>query len=136
ILTATALDAAITLIVSGTCYATYESLAAVDYSLAAAYELLAEDPPDSNFTVIATPAIPTLSTQPVSAAATGMSPQVASDLNALLSNQEQQLALLRVIPTTINRISGAVAARNAFWQTQQVHALQSYVSQLSGLAQS
>jgi len=53
-----------------------------------------------------------------------------SDLNLLFSNLEQQIALLRVIPTTINRVSGAVAAGNPFWQKQQAQAAQSYASQL------
>jgi hypothetical protein len=61
---------------------------------------------------------------------------VASDLNALFSNQEQQVARLQVTPISINRVSGAVAAGNAFWQTQQAQAVQRYASQLSTLMQS
>jgi hypothetical protein len=133
---AVAVDAAAAALASGACYAAYYSDATLDFAKAEALNALANDPPDPNFTVIATPVVSTLSVQPLTGTSTGLSPQVVSDLNALLSNLEQQIALLRVIPTTINRVSGAVAAGNSTWQINQAHAAQQYASQLIPLINS
>jgi hypothetical protein len=116
------------------CEITAQAVAASYYAAGQAYLVLAQDPPDSNFTVIATPAVPSFSVQPFTTAA-GFSQQLASDLNALFSNFEQQIALLRVIPTTLNRETGAIVAGNAFWQGQQTQAVQNYASQLVPLLQ-
>jgi hypothetical protein len=110
------------------------ALAALYLSEAQSYTNLANDPPDPNFTVIATPTVPSLSLQPLTTGS-GFSSQLVNDLNSLLLNLEQQIALLRVIPTTINRVSGAVVAGNAFWQAQQARAAQNYASQLIPLLQ-
>ena len=132
---AVAVAIAFAILQSGVCYLAVDAKAAIDFAKAKAYELLAEDPPDPNFTVIAQPVIPSLSVQPLSTA-TGLSSKVVSDMNSLFTNLEQEIALLRVIPITINRVSGAVAAGNAFWQRQQAQAAQSYASQLIALLKS
>jgi hypothetical protein len=120
--------------------ATDACLAAIDlatapyYAEAAYYELLAEDPPDPNYTVIATPVVPSLSGQPLTPA-TGFSPQVVNDLNALIVNAEQEIALLQVIPTSVNRVAGAAAAGSTVWQKKQAQAVQQYAAELIPLVQ-
>lgn len=131
-LVAITLDAAA--IAYAACVAAVDALAAPYFDEVQALEVLINDPPDPNFTVIATPVVPSLPSQPFTTA-TGFGSQVTIDLNSLLSNLEQQIALLRVIPTTINRVSGAVEAGDAFWQTQQARAVQNYSSQLIPLLQ-
>ena len=108
--------------------------AAADYALAQGYTALAQDPPDLQLHSGCSSG----SSVFLSAAAhrqTGFSPQVVSDINSLLSNLEQQIAFLRVIPTTVNRVSGAVAAGNAVWQAQQAQAVQKYASEIVPLLQ-
>jgi hypothetical protein len=112
-----------------TCLAPIAAEAAVDYAQAALYNELAADPPDPNYTVIATPVVPSLPGQPYTTA-TGFNARVVNDLNALITNSEQEIALLEVIPVSINRVAGAVAAGSAQWQAQQANAVQTYASQL------
>ena len=112
------------------CLVALAAITAPDFAKAAAYELLAEDPPDPDYTVIAVPGAPA---QPLVTTASGFSPQVVSDLNALIANAEQEIALLQVIPVSVNRVAGAVAAGNAFWQGQQANAVQTYASRLIAL---
>lgn len=119
----------------GACEAAVYAIAAPYFARSLAYTTLANDPPDSNFTVIATPVVPSLSAQPLTTAG-GLSAQVAKDSNSLLLNLEQQIALLQVIPISINRAAGAAVAGDAFWQAQQVQAAQKYASQLIPLLQS
>ena len=132
---AAAVTAAFEVLEAGTCHVAIETEAAVDFAKAEFLQALAQDPPDPNFTVIATPVVPSLPAQPFTTASTGFSQPVVNDLNALLNNLEQQIALLQVIPITINRVSGAVQAGNAFWQTQQAEAARAYGSQMIPLLQ-
>ncbi len=113
---------------------TNQALAALYLSEAQALQVLADDPPDPNFTVVATPVFLSLSVQPLTPEP-GLTAQVVNDLNSLMSNLEQQIALLRVIPIAINRVSGAVAAGNALWQAKQAQAAQTYASQILPLLQ-
>lgn len=114
---------------TGACLAALDLVTAPYFAKAAYYELLAEDPPDPNFTVVATPVVPSLPGQPLTTA-TGFSQQVINDLNSLLLNSEQEIALLQVIPVSVNRVAGAVAAGNQLWQQKQAQAVQQYASQL------
>jgi len=132
---AVAVEAAVAVLISGSCHATILAEAAAEFAKADFLRALANDPPDPNFTVVATPVVPVVAAQPFTTAGTGFSPQVVSDLNALLENLEQQIALLQVIPTTINRVSGAVQAGNTFWHTQQANAARAYGSQMIPLLQ-
>jgi len=113
------------------CLAAIELAVAPEYAKAAYYELLAEDPPDPNYTVIATPVVPSL---PAITSASGFSPQVVNDFNALVKNSEQEIALLQVIPTSVNRVAGAAAAGSLVWQKQQASAVQQYASELIPLS--
>ncbi|HEY6331625.1 MAG TPA: hypothetical protein VI756_20030 [Blastocatellia bacterium] len=128
-----AVAAAAEVLASGVCFAGFELAASLELAKAEFYQELADDPPDPNFMVIATPVVPTLPGQPL--ASMGFSPQVTSDLNSLVMTFEQEIALLQVIPITINRVGGAVAAGNTFWQAQQAQAAQKYASQLASLLQ-
>jgi hypothetical protein len=114
------------------CVAAVDAVAAPYFAEVQYLEALISDPPDPNFTVIATPIVASL---PPLTAASGLSPQLISDLNSLLSVLAQKIALLQVIPIAMNRVSGAVAAGNAFWQAQQAQAARSYASQLIPLLQ-
>jgi hypothetical protein len=111
------------------CLAALDVTTAPEFAKAAYFELLAEDPPDPNYTVIAQPVTPTLPGQPITVAS-GFSQQVVNDLNALVQNLENELALLQVIPTSVNRVAGAVAAGSQVWQRAQAQAVQQYASEL------
>jgi hypothetical protein len=124
-----AVAAAAAVLLTSACYIDVLAEAALDYAKAQFWRTLAQDPADPNFTVIALPATLSLSVQPLSTAS-GFSSQVVSDLNSLFSNVEEEIALLQVIPITINRVNGAAAAGNALWQAQQVQAAQKYAAQL------
>jgi hypothetical protein len=111
------------------CIIPVAAAAAIDYAKAVAYQVLADDPPDPNYMLVATPTVPSVLEQPFTTA-TGFSPQVTNDLNSLISNGEQEIALLQVIPTSVNRVAGAVAAGDASWQATQANAVQTYASEL------
>lgn len=85
------------------------------------------DPPDSNFMVIAQPLVVPIA-PPVQADANTPQP-VADAINALLNNWGQQLALDRATSTAINRAAGARLANNSFWVQQQTQALQGFLAQ-------
>jgi hypothetical protein len=124
---ATALQAVAQDAATAACLAAIDVATAPEFAKAAFFELLAEDPPDPNFTVVATPVVPSL---PAITMTSGFSQQVVNDLNALIANSEQEISLLQVIPTSVNRVAGAVAAGSQFWQQQQAQAVQQYASQL------
>jgi hypothetical protein len=89
---------------------------------------LALDPPDLNFMQIAQPVLFTL--PPLLAQPGNITQAEADAYNALLLNMEQQLALIRAIITSENRAQSAHDAGNAFWEAQQVTAINVYSSQL------
>lgn len=89
---------------------------------------IAEDPPDTNYTEIAYPIIPTPA--PVSAQA-GVSQKLADAFNILAANLGRTVALERAIYTTINRATGAFQASDVNWQRQQLLALSAYEAELA-----
>jgi hypothetical protein len=109
-----------------------ESLAAVLEGVEKIGHHELSDPPDPNFTVIAQPITPFLSTQPVTAAQAGGQRQ-ADAINALLTNAEQAIGVGRALLTSIQRAWGAFNAGDAFWEAQQTQAARQYAKQLAGL---
>ena len=107
------------------CALTSGSLAGVTWLLSAALNRLALDPSDPNFRIIALPVLLTLPPE-------SGGPEIAA-VNALILNEERMLALARAAAIAIDRAQGAVDAGDAFWEAQQVAALNSYVSQLTAL---
>jgi hypothetical protein len=88
------------------------------------------DPPDPNYTIIATPVIPVI--PPVSVAS-GLPPSLVDATNAL-QTQEAHLAAVEVaLATTLNRISGAVAANDQVWVQRQTAVAGSLEAQLAML---
>ncbi len=82
-----------------------------------------EDPPDPNFMVIAQPMIPTVA--PVIPQGP-ITPAVAAALNAMNANDLQIIAYAQAAITSGNRAQGAANAGNAFWESAQFQAEQSY----------
>ena len=92
--------------------------------------LLARDPPDPNFTVIAQPIVPTLPTLTVGP---NITQAEADTLNALVNNQGQIIAYAHAIKISVDRAQGASDAGNTFWETKQVNAINAYSKQLAFL---
>jgi hypothetical protein len=88
------------------------------------------DPPDSDFRVIPVPVVRTVPGQPFAAGATYNAAQAAA-LNALLTNEEETIALLIAMQTAINRAQGATIARDADWEQRQIDAAQGFAAQIS-----
>lgn len=82
-------------------------------------------PPDSNYTVIATPAA-----YSVTIPTTGTTPDEAAALNAWFAAEEQAIALAQVGITSVARAEGASAAGSPIWVTAQTQAAQKYGGQL------
>ncbi len=85
-------------------------------------------PPDSNYTVIAQPAV-----YSVSIPTPGVTPQQAAAFNALFTNLEQLIALEQAGITSIARAEGASVAGAPVWVTNQTQAAQKYGSQVGTL---
>ena len=86
------------------------------------------DPPDPNFTTIATPtysAPPSLSLQP------GITQAEINAGNGLFANLVKQAGLYDAMVTSINRAQGAVAAGNASWEIKQLQAARFYAMQIA-----
>lgn len=88
---------------------------------------LAADPPDSNYTQVATPVV---SYYPPMNFVGEIPQNVADDLNALYANYQQQAGLLFAAYTSLNRASGALQAGMTDWQKVQVAAATKYGYQL------
>jgi hypothetical protein len=127
--------AAVAQAVSAACQDAVTLVVAPEFAKAEFYFTLAQDPPDSNFTVIPTPVVPKLPGQPLTTA-TGFSSQVVKDLNAIISNNEQEMALLQVIPVAVNRVAGAVAAGDQTSRANQANAVRLFSSELVPLTNS
>jgi hypothetical protein len=93
-----------------------------------------EDPVDPNYTQIAVPEL--LSLPPLSNPQSGLSPTSVAALNALEANGERMLAVARALDTTLNRISGAMQAGNAYWTGQQETARDNFIGQFAALCAS
>jgi len=115
------------------CAAITNLLAGIGALGAGGAALLACDPPDPNFTVIATPNSPALT--PLTAQPPLTTPMVDA-FNALLTNEEQIVGTLGAISTSINRAQGAADAGNDFWQAQQLQAAQQFEGELALLLRS
>jgi hypothetical protein len=115
------------------CAAITNLLAGIGALGAGGAALLACDPSDPNFTVIATPMSPSLT--PLTAQPPLTQPMVDA-FNALLTNEEQIVGVSGAILTSINRAQGAADAGNDFWQAQQMQAAQQYEGELALLLRS
>lgn len=106
-------------------------LAAMYGSQALYYERLAQDPPDSNYTVIALPQTPVISPLAYDPAVPN---SVIDSFNALFENYKQSIGLQQALLTTFNRATGAMVVQDATWQQKQTQAAAMYLLQLSDLA--
>lgn len=81
-------------------------------------QLNEDDPPDPNYSTIATPTPQTINLSGYPA-----------DLAALVTTGEQLAGVVNAMVTTIDRASGAYQAGNAYWEAQQLAALSSYYTE-------
>lgn len=102
---------------------------AIDYVTGQLFSVLAADPVDTNFTVVALPILPALN--PV-ISGTNVTQAAADASNGWLTNQEEIFAYTTALNTSINRAQGAVAATNAFWEAAQMKAAVQYEAGLAG----
>jgi hypothetical protein len=86
------------------------------------------DPPDSNYTSIATP--PSVSVMPIQASG-ALSQSIVSAFNNWAENESSETSLNVALITSLNRASGAYEAGNTFWQLRQLQAAKWYSLQLS-----
>ena len=98
------------------------ALAASAYGM----NLIAQDPSDPNFTVIAQPVPIVLPS--------GMDCGAFPECNNLLGNLLQIISLYRAIQTTNDRWQGAYDASDTYWEDQQAQALRQYQIQMASLA--
>jgi len=101
--------------------------ASTSFVSGAASLLLAVDPPDPNFTVVALPVSPTF---PAVVPAQSLSQADANGLNALLTNETAIIGLLNAMITTVNRAQTASDAGDSASETLQVNALEGYKTAL------
>jgi hypothetical protein len=93
---------------------------------------LALDPIDPNYTEIAIPVTPILNQQPILAGV--YITQVQADaINALLNNIEQEIGLGQAMLTTFDRASGALAANDSIWVSNQLQAARNYAGQVANI---
>jgi hypothetical protein len=103
---------------------------AADAYLANKYSKLAEDPPDPNYTAIASARpipMPSLTTRD------GLTRQEAKAWNALLANEAAMAGILDAMITTVNRADGAEQAGDAAWVDRQTQALAAFQVELSAV---
>jgi hypothetical protein len=89
--------------------------------------VLAKDPSDPNFMVIATPVVPTV---PTVTASVTLTQSEADAFNALLLNEANIIGYGNALVTTINRAQGASDGGDAYWLSQQLVAATQYKTQL------
>ena len=89
---------------------------------------LADDPPDTNFTIVALPVFPALI--PLSSG-TNITQGDSDALNAWASDLSQAYAYAQALYTSINRAHSAFDATNAFWETTQLNAVTNLESHLA-----
>jgi hypothetical protein len=94
-----------------------------------ASDVVADDPPDANFHVIARPE--TLPVQRVRAGHGQLSLAGAAALNALFAAEAKEIGLEQAMITTLNRSSTAAAAGDLFDETYQLQALAHYSRDLA-----
>lgn len=111
------------------CGLPFGSAAAITAGEAALIDLVATDPSDPNFMVIAQPVL--LTVPPVVPG--GVVTQAeANAFNALFLNEENVIAYAQALITSYNRAQGAFDAGNAFWENQQLQAAAQYQGALLG----
>jgi hypothetical protein len=93
--------------------------------------LIANDPSDPNYKVIATPVTPLLT--PI--AVDNVPQPIVDAFNALQDNQLQSIGVMRAIVTSTNRATGAYDANDDAWMAQQAAAGVKYRIQLGTLMQ-
>ncbi len=91
--------------------------------------LIALDPSDPNYTVIAQPTFPTLSQQPLVAHGS-LTPQEAAAFNALWTNEEKIMGYGNAVLTAVNRAQGAHDANDLTNQNKQLQAAQQFAGQM------
>lgn len=101
---------------------------AVSLYIAHRNNLIAQDPPDSNFTVIAQPEIPSFPSVTVQ---DGVTKAESDGWNALFSNLAQEIGFSRALLTSAERAWGAEEAGDAYWESQQMQAAAYFASQLA-----
>lgn len=92
---------------------------------------LANDPIDSNYTVVASPVQTPLSS--VGLTSNPNAPGLDSAISNLVQRGLDIISLSQAIQTSLNRAQGAFVAGDSFWVQQQLNALNAYSQQL-GLA--
>jgi len=88
------------------------------------------DPPDSNFTVIAEPVIPSFT--PITEDRAGNA-ETADAMNAMLKKGGQVFGYGEVLVTCTERAQGAAAAGDVFWEKKQLEAAYQFAIQLMAL---
>lgn len=112
------------------CFAITAGSSATAGLLSAILAVMATDPPDPNFTVIAQPmvlALPPLEVEP------GVTQAEVEAINGWLRNRAEAIAVGRALITSLNRADGAAAAGDSFWEDQQLKAASEYAVQLAKL---
>jgi hypothetical protein len=90
--------------------------------------IVALDPADPNFTVVAQPVFAPIPTLPK-----GIDEYVVETFNLLVRNENMQLGYFVAMKTALNRSQGAAEASNATWQETQLLAAKKYAYDLAGL---
>ena len=111
---------------AGPCAAALRILGLAMGAAALEMKIIADDPSDPNFTVIAQPVPIVLPS--------GMDCGAFPECNNLLGNFLQIIALSRAIQTTNDRWQGAYDAGDTYWEDQQALALRQYQIQMASLA--
>ena len=95
--------------------------------------VLAKDPSDPNFMVIATPVIPSI---PMVTSSGTITQAEANAFNALFTNEIDIAAYTTALTTSLNRAQGAADAGNTNWLNQQLNAVATYKTALIGFLNS
>ncbi|BEP13657.1 hypothetical protein acdb102_19680 [Acidothermaceae bacterium B102] len=97
---------------------------------AGAYGIIASDPPDPNYTQLATPVplpVPTFTAN----AASQLTDAEALTANELLANVSDSTGLARALLTSMERAWGAYNAQDATWQNRQLVAAKGFATRLA-----
>lgn len=96
--------------------------------IADAYDRIALDPIDTNYTVIVTPQPISLS-QAQASTAQGFTDAEVAAWNGVFGNLNTAISLSDAITTSLNRASGAAAVGDTVWEGRQVQAAMQYALQ-------
>ena len=109
------------------CEEAADAMVLISAAAALSYHQLAQDPPDSNFTVIPQPNFPPVP----QLMGTGLNQAQSAAASAILANLVQEIGYARALVVANNRAQGAAIAGNAFWQQQQFAAASLYAAKLA-----